>query len=156
MAEVNMEKAKQVYETLCAALEAEDWKFQRDEENLRIESSAQGEDLPIDIRIKVVPKQQLILLLSEIPFKFPEDKRVDGAVAVSIVNDRLVDGCFDYDIKSGEIWFRLTSSYIESEVSMEVFKYMLYVSCQTVDDYNDKFLMVGKGMMEMNALFSED
>ena len=156
MAEVNMEKARQVFQSLCSALDAGDLRYQRDEENLRIEFTIRGKDLPIYIRIKVIPTQQLVLLLSEVPYRFPEDKRVDGAIAVSIVNDRLANGCFDYDVRNGSIWFRMTNSYIDSDLSKDLFDYMVNVSCNTVDDFNDKFVSIGLGSMDVSSLFPEE
>ena len=54
-----------------------------------------------------------------------EDKRVDGAIAVCVANNGLNDGCFDYDVRDGEIRFRLTSSYRESTPGTALFEYMI-------------------------------
>lgn len=156
MSEANTEKAGRVFESLCAALDSEGWKYAKDAENLKIESSVRGDDMPIDIRIKVLPEQEVVLLLSELPYVFSEDKRLDGAIAVSIVNDRLVNGCFDYDIKNGSVWFRMTNSYADSDLGAELFKYMLFVSCGTVDDYNDKFVSIGLGATSPTDLLSDN
>ena len=156
MDEEKMARAKQALDTLCAALDAEDWNYQKDEEKLEMTCTVQGEDLPMEISVRMVPKQQIALLMSEMPFRVPEDKLVEMAVAVTIANDSLVDGSFDYDIRSGRIWFRLTSSFMDSQVSMEMFTYMVYCSCQTVDEFNDKFLMIAKGAMSANDLLPND
>jgi hypothetical protein len=79
----------------------------------------------------------------------PEDKRVEGAIAVSVANYGLVDGSFDYDISDGEIRYRLTSSYRESILSDDLFEYMIMCAASTVDDYNDRFFMLAKGMIDV-------
>ena len=156
MADEKLARAQKVYQTLCAALDARNWKYKRDEENLRILCSARGDDLPMEINIAVDSNKQLIILLSHLPFIIPEDKRLDVAIATSVVNNKLVDGSFDYDITDGHMFFRMTSSFIESEIGNELFDYMLMCSCYTIDEYNDKFLMLGKGKMSIQDFLSDD
>lgn len=154
MADEKLERAQKVYGTLCSTLDSHEWHYKKDEEKLSIDCGAQGEDLPMEITIKVDAERQLIMLLSHLPFVISEDKRLDVAIAVSAVNNKLVDGSFDYNIADGHMFFRMTSSFIESEIGNELFTYMLMVSCHTIDEYNDKFLMLGKGMMSIEDFIS--
>lgn len=156
MADEKMVRAQKTYETLCATLDSHDWHYKKNEKHLSIECGAQGEDLPIEIKIRVDPSRQLIVLLSHLPFIIPEDKRLDVALATSLVNNHLVDGSFDYDITDGQMFFRMTNSFIESEIGNELFTYMLMVSCHTIDDYNDKFFMLGKGAISMEDFMTEE
>ena len=150
----NLEQAKIAFGTLCQALDKHEWHYKKDEEKLSIECGAQGEDLPMEITIKVDADRMLAMLISHMPFVIQEDKRLDVAIAVSAINNALVDGCFDYDIASGHMFFRMTNSFLESKISEEVFVYMLYCSCQTIDEYNDKFLMLAKGMISIEQFLS--
>lgn len=154
MADEKLERAQKVYETLCATLDKHEWHYQKNEERLSIECGAQGEDLPMEITIRVDAERQLIMLLSHLPFIISEDKRLDVAIATSIANNGLVDGSFDFDITDGHMFFRMTSSFIESDIGSELFTYMLMVSCHTIDEYNDRFLMLGKGMMSIQDFIS--
>ena len=156
MTEEKLQRAQRTFATLCKNLDEHDWHYEKDEENLEIECGARGEDLPMDIRIIVDADRQLIILLSVMPFVAPDTKRLDVAIATSIVNNKLVDGSFDYDVTSGHMIFRMTSSFIESEIDSEVFTYMLMVSCHTIDEYNDKFFMLGKGMLSINQFLEEN
>lgn len=148
------EQAIEVYNTLCRTLEMNDWHYSKNDEELSIECGAQGDDLPMEIKLKVDTDRMLVLLLSHLPYVVQEDKRLDVAIAVSAVNNMLVDGCFDYDVASGHMFFRMTNSYIESKIGNDVFTYMLYCSCKTIDDYNDKFLMLAKGMISIEQLLA--
>lgn len=150
----NPEKAKATFATLCQALDNMSWRYKKDEEKLSIECGARGDDLPMDITIKVDADRMLVLLLSHFPFTIQEEKRLDAAIAVSAINNVLVDGCFDYNISSGNMFFRMTNSFIESTMGEEVFKYMLLCSCKTIDEYNDKFLMLSKGMITVEQFLS--
>ena len=150
----NLEQAKSVFGTLCRALDKHEWHYKKDEDKLSIECGARGEDLPMEITFKIDADRMLAMLISHMPFVIHEDKRLDVAIAVTALNNRLVDGCFDYDIKSGHMFFRMTNSFIDSRLDEEVFAYMLFCACKTIDDYNDKFLMLDKGMVSLEQFLS--
>ena len=149
-----LEQAKATYATLCQALDAHEWHYKKHEEDLAIECGAQGDDLPIELNIRVDADRMLVLLLSHMPFVINEDKRLDVTIAVSAINNALVDGCFDYSVASGRMFFRMTNSYIESKIGEDVFAYMVFCACKTIDDYNDKFLMLAKGLMSVEQFIS--
>ena len=147
--------ALETFATICQALEENDWKYKKHEEDLVIECGAQGDDLPMELTIKVDARRQFVMLFSRLPFTIQEDKRLDVAVGVSAVNNELADGCFDYDVTTGRMYFRMTNTFMESKMDQEVFTYMLFCSCQTIDEYNDKFLMLAKGMISLDKFISD-
>lgn len=149
-------KAKATYATLCSALDKGEWHYEKDEEELTIECGYRGEDLPIDLIIRVDADRQLVSLLSQMSFKIKEDKRLDVAVAISYINYGMVHGCFDYDINTGGIFFRMSNSFVDSTLSEKVFMYMLICACKTVDEYNDKFLMLSKGMLSLEQILEAE
>ena len=150
--EKELKQAKAVYKSLCEMLDEREWHYEKNEEELSIECGAQGEDLPIEINIQVDKERQLVTLLSQMPFAVPESRRTALAIAVSQANNGMVDGSFDYDLLSGRIIFRLTSSYRESLIGKDMLAYMLMCACYTIDEYNDKFLMVAKNEMSRNEI----
>lgn len=147
--DVDMTKAKQVYQEICATLDDIGWKYKKDEEKLIIHTGAKGEDLPIDLSINVDALRQLVIAVSKLPFDIAENKRVDAAVAVSVINNMLVTGQLDYSLMDGELFFRISNSYRDSELSREVYRFMVYCLCQTIDGFNDKLLMLSKGIMNI-------
>ncbi len=154
--EVNMQKAKEVYDTLIRMLDTRDWKYEKHEDDLLIKSGVKGDDLPIEFIMVVKPRQQVIQFISPLPFNMPEDKRMEGALAVCVANYGLVDGSFDYDLRDGEIRYRMTSSYRESTLSEDLFEYMIMVAAATVDNYNDKFFMIAKDMMSIQQFMEKE
>ena len=142
-----MEQAKQVYQKIINMLDNRGWKYERHDEDLVIASGVTGEDLPIAFIFAVKPQNHLVQFLSKIPVTMPEEKRIDGAIAACAASNHLIDGSFDYDVMNGSIVFRLTSSYLNSDISEDLLEYMLMVSAATIDEYNDKFLMLAKGMI---------
>ncbi len=144
-----MKMGQNVYETICKMFDDRGFRYERHDEDLVITSTVSGEDIPMDMLFIVRPERQIVQLLSPMPFKIPDEKTVDLALAVAHANDGLIDGSFDFDMAKGRINFRLTASYIESILGKELFEYMLMVSAHTVDEYNDKFMMIAKGMYSL-------
>lgn len=145
-------QAKATFDTLCEMLDGRGWKYDKLEDDFRIECSAQGDDLPIDIIMEVDADRKLVILFSKLPFNVPEDKRVEMSLAVSVVNYTMVDGSFDYNFMNGNTIFRLTTSYRESMLSTSALEYMLLVACNTVDEYNDQLLMLTKGKLSLDDI----
>lgn len=152
--EKELKQAQAVYKALCEMLDDRGWHYEKNDVELSIECGAQGEDLPLEILIQVDKERQLVTLLSQMPFAIPESRRTALAVAVSQANNGMVDGSFDYDYLSGRIIFRLTSSYRASLIGKEMLAYMLMCACYTVDNYNDKFLMVAKNEMTTEEILN--
>ena len=145
-----------MYETICAMYDDKGFHYERHDEDHVITCTVNGDDIPMDILFAVRDERQIVQLLSPMPFRVPEDKRVEMALAITVVNDKLIDGSFDYDLSKGRISFRLTASYIESILGKELFEYMLMVSAATVDEYNDKFLMISKGLLSFDQFLANE
>ncbi len=144
-------KARQEYDTLCRALDEREWHYEKHDEDLTITCGVSGDDIPMRLIIRIMPERQLAQVLSPLPFDIPEDKRVDVAMATTMINDRLANGSFDFDLSTGRTVFRLTSAFMGCNLSTEVYDYMIGVSVATVDEYNDKIMMLCKGMIELSA-----
>ncbi len=156
MTEEKLQRAKQVLASCCQALDQNDWKYQLDEEDFSIEFGAKGEDLPIRLIFKVDAEREVVLLFSPQQFDVPTDKALEIAIALSVINNRLVDGSFDYNLtEESNICFRMTQSYRGSTIGSEVFEYMAYCACSTVDNYNDKLLMIVKGILPLEKFLNE-
>ena len=153
MAEKDTKKAKSVYGTLCEMLDEKHVRYEKHEEDLVITFVMKGDDLPMQFILKIDDGRQLIRLSSPIPAKFEGDKRIEGAIATSQVNYLLADGSFDFDYEKGLVYFRMTSSYLDSLISKELFEYMVAVAGYTIDEYNDKFLMLSKGLLPLEEFF---
>ena len=152
MDEKILKQAKTVFKNLCERLDELDWHYEKDEEEMKIDSMAQGEDLPIEVRIRVNAENQIVSVLSQMPYVIPVNRRAALAIAISQANNGMVDGNFEMDFASGKILFRLTASYRESLIGKGLFTYLLSCACYTVQEYNDKFLMVSKKDMSVEEI----
>ncbi len=153
--EKKMELAKQVYQTLCEAIERREWNFGKDEEKLLVHFGVSGDDIPMQFILIVDAERQLIRLMSPMPFKMSESKRMEGAIATCAASFGMADGSFDYDLSDGTIVFRMTASFRESLIGDGLFQYMISCSCAMVDKYNDQFLALDKGIMSITDFIAK-
>ena len=153
--EKKMELAKQVYQTLCDAIERRGWNFGRNEEKLLVHFSVNGDDIPMQFILIVDAERQLIRVMSPLPFKMSEAKRMEGAIATCAASFGMVDGSFDYNLSDGTIVFRMTASFRESLIGEGLFQYLTFCSCAMVDKYNDRFLALDKGIMSITDFIAK-
>lgn len=151
MTEEKLVKAQAVYDAVCNLLSEEKWDFKGDAENLIVTTGAIGEDLPIGIDIFVNAERQLVVLFSRLPIVVGAEKQVEMSVVLSVINSFLAAGSFDFDLKNGCIFFRMTQSFIDSTLGKGALKYMLFGSCKIIDDYNDKLLLLAKGALSFES-----
>ena len=141
------ERAKELYERMCKYLEEKGLKFKREDDDLVIHFMMTGDDIPMLFILIIDADRELIRLISPLSFKFDEDKRLDGAIATCYVSNRLADGSFDFDISDGSVSFRMTASFRNSRIGEDLIDYMIACSSFTVDEYNDKFLAINRGLI---------
>ena len=154
--EMKMKLALQVYQTLCEAIDNRNWKYGKEEEKLLVHFGVNGDDIPMQFILFVDADRQLIRLLSPLPFKMSEAKRMEGAIATCVASYRMADGSFDYDLSDGSIVFRMTASYRESIIGEGLLQYMISCSCAMVDRYNDMFLAIDKDLLSISDFIEKE
>ena len=137
-----LKQAKRAYKTLCEMLDAEKWVYDKNEEKMSISTTAHGDGLNIDVRMHIDAERYLAVFYSTLPFTVPQKRRAAVAVAVGQINHCICNGSFDFKYADGTVVFRITSSYRDSLVGKEFFKYLLFCACGTVDDYTNKLMVV--------------
>ena len=157
MSEINKAaKAEETYKALCTAIDSRGWNCEKIDFLKVVFFVVHGDDIPMDIMIRIDEANQRVTLISKMPFKMSEDKRLEGSIATCCANFGLVDGHFDYNISDGEITFRMTSSYMECSFAEDRFSYMMDVSSNIIDEYNDKFLALNKGMLSIEDFITHE
>ena len=144
-----MNLAKQVYQTLCDAIDNRGWKYGKDEEKLVVHFGVNGDDIPMQFVLVVDAERQLVRLMSPLSCKMSESKRMEGALATCAASYGMANGNFDYNLSTGEIIFRMTASFRGSVIGEGLFQYMISCACAMVDKYNDQFLAIDKGMLSI-------
>lgn len=151
-----LKNAHSVYNTLCEMLDAKTLRYEKHPEDLVVTFVVKGDDMPMQFIVKVDEERELVRVMSPIPVTFEGDRCVDAAIATCQVNYRMADGSFDFDFRKGRILFRVTSSYADSLISKELLEYMIGLACYMVDEYNDKFLMLSKGMISVDEFLKKN
>lgn len=156
MEKMDEKTAKTIYDQLCKALDARNWKYDKYEDDLAIYFMVKGEDIPMEFVYSVDADRHLVRLRSKLPFDFAEDKRLEGAIVTCSANYVLADGYFEYDITDGEIAYKITTSCLGSIISDETIQYMLQCALFLVEEFNDKFMMVSKGYMTVEQFLKDN
>jgi hypothetical protein len=152
----NLIAAKSVYYAITSALNNKQLKYQSEPDQFRCHLSFSTDDLDVKVTIFVDAERELIRLISFLPFTFPEDKRIDGALAAIIANHGMIHGSFDFDFDDGQMIFKLTNSYKGGPIDDECVHYLLGVTVSTIDKYDDQFLAIAKGYMSLSDFIEKE
>lgn len=147
--------AQKMYGVICGALEKKGVQYTRDEERLTVRFNARGNDLPMEITMTADLRRQMVVVLSPLPQDVNPDRRLDMAVAVAVANNTIADGCFDYDLNSGRLFFRMNNSFIDCRYGEELVDYMINWSCAAIDHYNDRLVLLGTGGMDLQQFIEQ-
>lgn len=153
------QRAIEVYETLCGMLDKLDFHYEKvgkdADGDYLIRFDMTGDDLPMSFVMFMDVDRQLIRVMSQMPFAFPEDKRVEGAIVTCRANYKMVDGNFDYNFLNGRTVFKITTSYRDSLIDEELLLYMIKLAASMVDEFNDKFYAVGMGVKSVEQFLAK-
>ena len=155
MSEQKQQKGAEVFQSLCDYLTKDGWRYEM-VDDLHLVTHATGEDLPMALHVLVHTGFENIIAYSYLPVNVPEDKRMDMAVAVNLINNKLAIGCFQFNVLEDKICFQMCNCYAGFQPPEEIFRYMLYGSCQVIDEFNDMFLMLAKGLITLEQFMSKN
>ena len=145
-----------VFKTLCETLDDRHWEYDEHPEDSVVHFIVGGDDIPMEFVVYIDSESELVRMMSQLPFVFSEERRIEGAIATCQATYNLADGSFGFDFKTGRILFRFTSSFRGSLISKKLIEYMIDCSCCIVDEYNDKFLMIEKGMLSIEDFVKQE
>lgn len=132
-------EAKAMYGTLCQTLDNIKWRYGKEDDKLVIHTSAIGEDLTIQLFMRVDSERQVMFLKSPMPYQIPESKRETVATAVTVANFAMLNGSFEMDMANGYLAFKIVVPFMKSLISENVCHYMIMLGCRMTDRFNDKF-----------------
>ena len=147
--EVKIQHARAMYEKTKEMLNEKGVQFHVDDEKMMINFLIGGDDIPMDIYIISDAGGQKLRMLSKMPVTVDPEKMIEMATAVCIANNGLYMGNFDYVVTEGMIFFVIQQSYLDTDLSKELIDLMVAATIDSVDKYNDRFLMLNKGMLTL-------
>ena len=133
-------EGKNAYLRICEYFDTHKISYKKNEDSLSVECLAIGDDLPMPATVIVEDGLKILIFYSKLPFTVPTQMHFLVAKAICIINNSLIDGCFDFNIKNGEIHYRMTNSFLENEITDKIFSYMINTSFEIIDKYNDRLL----------------
>lgn len=150
------ERADGVFRGIVSALNRRDWNFKSDEVERTISFGVRGNDLPVKLRIYVDMEEERIRIVSPMTFKMKEDKRVIGTMAVAVMNYALSVGAFSMNMADGEVVYILSTSYLDSTLTEDVYESMIDLTVNTVDNYNDRLFAMNMGLLDIDEFMSQE
>lgn len=156
MATDKIVQTKRVYDLICSYLDEARCRYEKNDGEFKVSFIAVGDDLNMPIRISLNPEVQVIELTSALSYRVNKERLGTVALAVMRVNNSMINGWFTFDDIRGEIEFRMANCFCESVVGRDLIRYMIALSCDMIDKYNDKFLCLSKGIITLEQFFNND
>ncbi len=151
----DFEVGDKIFAKLCNYLDQKEMEYtiHDAEEGLNVlTASLKGNDLPMDIILAVNACDNLFIFTSLLPVEFGKEKLREAAMAICMINKYLNNGHFDLNVDTGEISFKMCNRWADSNVDDDIFSYFIQMGCGAVDLFNDKLLLLSKGMISLEDL----
>ena len=143
--------AQAVYDTMIRALKGIDWKFQELGDHV-IRYTYTGKDFPMDFLVMIRDKADMVLFRTVMPCRIPDDKMTEALLATHMANNKFRMGEFVLDFERKQVSFALNPLYEDATPREEWFIYLMQLAHMVADEYNDKFMMLAKGMISLQDI----
>ncbi len=129
-------KAWKHYMLLCRTLDRNGITYKRNDKRLCVRCTLPEGDKDHSFLFSIDPEKMLISLYSPV-LTDSETSGQELAAALCVINNDLRHGCFCYCIEDRLLYFRMTTSFYETNLSGEVFEYMLSRAADTIEEYSE-------------------
>ena len=155
---MQMKHARQAIAAVANGLDRVDWEYRVVDDGLTMETGVKGDGKLGDVMIliKARPESAALSFYFDLPFKVPDSKRVDMAVAICVANYGIINGAFDFDIESGTVWFRMCQSYCDGYPSRETAKYMIKTGFAMMEYYEPSFQKICRGTISIEQFMDQE
>ena len=152
MLQNNTSKAVETYNTILRTFDKLQYKYERNDKQLTVNSIFNGEDLIIPLCIKT--GECSVHLDSSLPFIVPYIMRDTAAVAVCAINAKLINGRFVFDYGEGSISFTMSISNDGCILREELFEYMIMTTLSTVEKHNHLLYKLAEEVINIKEFLS--
>lgn len=127
--------AQTEFKSVCSVLDSRYWQYEKNEDALEVNFTADGKTMPLSVRVKVNPEHMTVtVFVYMLPVELPEGKDAQLAIAAALLNEEVVHGSFDVDFSARRMFFRVSTSYRNSVIDEEAYFYLIAVAFSTVDN----------------------
>ena len=149
-----MTSASDVYQLFIKHCDEHQIPYEKHDDNLTLKINVRGEDLPQPTVVYVIERANVVMIRSPFPFSIPEDKRPEAAIGITIANYGMINGCFEMDMRDGEIGYKIAQGFHDIDFSDEMISYMFTLAFTTTDKFNDKFFGLAMGMFSLEQFIA--
>ena len=107
-----------------------------------------GEDF-INLHFEIVGNPKIVVLTSKLPLGC---KKIDMSMATSVINDYLINGSFDFDIKEGSITYRIVTCWVEEMKERTPFEYLISKAKEDIKVYGGYLKDIQEDKIDFNTL----
>lgn len=130
------------FEDMVGFLSADGVNFMADEQKGVIVVGFNGEHGPVHLMARVNEQRKVLFLLFRLPLAVPEERRVEMSEATTRANYGLSIGCFEMDLRNGELNFKVSVPTDEATLSLSQFRRCMGAAGSTIDYYMPAFFQV--------------
>lgn len=123
------------YMLICHILGYNDIPYIKNDEKLCIRCRITGKEDDLQFVFSVDPVKMLVDLYCPMDTQIEEERTGDIAIGLCMINNRISHGGFYLDTENGIIYFRMTTSFYETDLNAMLFEYMLSSAADFVEEY---------------------
>ena len=146
------EQAEKVFQQLCAAFDSYEFRYNTDRNSdgsLVACGGCRTGAFATTIIAVVRPQLWLVSFLAKVPCNVPENRRFEMAAAVAQANYNRHEGNFDYNLRTGDVSWRLTANYYGCETDTELYRMLLAKTATVLEDIGGPLAAVGEGRITL-------
>ena len=74
------------------------------------------------------------------------------AMATSVINEYLINGSFDFDIKEGSITYRIATCWVDEMKDSTPFEYLISKAMEDIKEYGEYLKDIQEDKIDFNIL----
>ncbi|MBP7935769.1 MAG: YbjN domain-containing protein [Phycisphaerae bacterium] len=134
-----MEKAREIIDQVCVFLNEDGVRCHVRSDSPAIDTNFRGESGVFPVIIAARQDPAILAVMVGVPVVTPEPRRVQMAEAVARANHGLTLGCFDFDMSTGDMHFRVAMPLSDGALTHRQFRDLLGASITTAGKYHRAF-----------------
>lgn len=145
-----MTDSSSLFDTIAGFLHEDDWHFDPDPEAHRLVGTVGGDNgtWRVVVGLEEDPEVRRVTILSVLPVKAPEARRLAVAEALIRLNNDLAAGSFNLDMKDGEMICRSSVDLVDAIPTAGLFLRMLRLNLMLTDQNLHTLLGVAYGSLD--------
>lgn len=154
--EVQMSYSKEIYNSITNFLDNYKWKYVWDEEQECIKLGIRLKGKITEIRVVIVLGDNDYMVLADLPLKANSQYFLELVKLLNLINYGMVFGCFEMDIRDGEIRFRNAVDCQDRLPSEKIVQKSIILPAVMFEQYGEQILDVMLGEKKAEEAYKED